>query len=172
MADIIYGQPVQTGDRNATQFTVSLTGTRGDGTRRITNKTTYTVGLNGMVSAAFDGYIPSKNVRKIPVTDAQFREEGVWLSFLNEDGDAAWVDEPVTPGDDFYKFRDILSHHAHRFVVEHNPANLRYTNTDDRRIEHLAHELNNQDRMRAGNVSSLVRPNIGHLWERIHRFVL
>ena len=57
-------------------------------------------------------------------------------------------------------------------LSEHNPANLRYTNTDDRRIEHLAHELSNQDRMRAGNVSSLVRPNIGHLWERIHKFVL
>ena len=82
------------------------------------------------------------------------------------------VQEPVTPGDPFYKFRDILSHHAHRFVVEHNPSNLRYTNTDERRIEHLSHELSNQDRMRAGNVSSLVRPNIGHLWERIHKFVL
>ena len=164
MADIVYGQPVQTGDGNGTQFNILLTGTRGDGTRRITVERTSVVGLTGMVHAAQNGYIPSKGVRKIGTTDAQFLEEGRWLSFLDEDGFADWVDEPVTPGDDFYKFRDILSHHAHRFVVEHNPANLRYTNTDDRRIEHLAHELSNQDRMRAGNVSSLVRPNIGHLW--------
>ena len=172
MADIVYGQPVQTGDRNATGFTVVLTGTRGDGTRRVTDQRTHTVGQNGMVHAPQNGYIPSKGVRQLQITDAQFREEGVWLSFLNEDGFAVWVDEAVTPGDAFYKFRDILSHHAHRFVVEHNPSNLRYTNTDERRIEHLSHELSNQDRMRAGNVSSLVRPNIGHLWERIHKFVL
>ena len=95
-----------------------------------------------------------------------------WVAYPDENGVCLIVQEPVTPGDPFYKFRDILSHHAHRFVVEHNPANLRYTNTDERRIEHLAHELSNVDRMRAGNVSSLVRPNIGHLWERIHKFVL
>ena len=75
---------------------------------------------------------------------------------------------PVTPSTS----SGTSSHHANRFLSEHNPANLRYTNTDDRRIEHLAHELSNVDRMRAGNVSSLVRPNIGHLWERIHKFVL
>ena len=94
-----------------------------------------------------------------------------WLGFPDENGFCEFRQEPTTPGDYFYKFRGILGDHANRFLTEHNPANLRYTNTSDRRIEHIAHELSNVDRMRAGNVSALVRQNIGHLWERIHAFV-
>ena len=46
----------------------------------------------------------------------------------DENGYCALLQEPATPGDAFYKFRDILSGTTPTASwSEHNPANLRYT---------------------------------------------
>ena len=76
---------------------------------------------------------------------------------------------PVTPADDFYRFRRILAEHAFRFKVEHRPENLRLEDPDIERIEHLAHELSALNRIKAGNTSKYHRELFGYLWERIHK---
>ena len=88
-------------------------------------------------------------------------------------GVATLHDSPITPGDDYYRFRRVLGEHAQRFVTEHNPATLRYDEHDEdhHRIEHVAHELTDENRQKAGNVSLHVRDYIGWLWREIDDFV-
>ena len=58
-------------------------------------------------------------------------------------------------------------------MTEHNPATLRYDEHDEdhHRIEHIAHELSDENRQKAGNVSLHVRDYIGWLWREIDEFV-
>ena len=69
-----------------------------------------------------------------------------WLTFPDALGAMEVSDVAVTPGDDYYRFRGILDSHAQRFLVEHNPANLRVADPLHARIEHIAHELSDEDR--------------------------
>ena len=187
MADFVWGRPVQGGETIPGDLIEALLyKVRADGTRRLASNgpgrsagflsTGIIVQHDRTVPPEAAGFIPTKVASglffstELPALEF---DVGRWVDFANADGEALLVDYPVTPGESFYKFRDILSHHAHRFVVEHNPANLplhqhrRPTHrTPGPRVEQPGTACG------PGNVSSLVRPNIGHLWERIHRFVL
>ena len=160
MADLVWGRPVQGGETIPEEegvVDVLLYKVRSDGTRRLASfgpgdttgflSTGIIVPRRTIIPPEAAGFIPHNVSSGLYIfrelTASEF-DVGRWVDFPNADGGTAIVEHSVTPGEAFYKFRDILSHHAHRFVVEHNPANLRYTNTDDRRIEHLAHELNNR----------------------------
>ena len=98
-------------------------------------------------------------------------DQGIWLDFVDSDGYCAAQTEPTTPGTDFWKFRNILGSIAHEFRHELNPALLRADDVETLRIEHVAHELSNEDRNRAGNATMELRARNGRLWERIHQFV-
>lgn len=117
------------------------------------------------------GAIPADQVGDIPFN----------VDTLTSENNAGWVvltgahphlsPVPPTPGTDFYAFRKVLDEHAHRILIETNAAHLQMTKETERRIEHIAHELSNPDRIKAGNVSELLRGNVGHLWQEIHAFV-
>ena len=171
MADIVFGQPVRTGDLNQHPHSISITGTKGDGTRRITDKRHYQLGPGGSIRAEFDGYLASRGVRGIVTTDAQLREDGRWLTFPNEDGNSVWSDEPVTPGDDFYRFRRHVGQASDHFDSRFVPARLNQRKATAHRLFEIAQELSPEDRDKVSNVSLKERSDNGYLWRRIHAFV-
>ena len=171
MADVVIGQQARAGDTNATGFHLRLTGTRGDGTRRITDSVTYRVNLNGTVDANYDGYIASRHVRGIPTSETQLREDGRWLTFPDENGVSGWSDEPVTPGDDFYAFRRHVGQASDHFDSRFVPAKINQRKATAHRLFEIAQELSPEDRDKVSNVSLKERSDNGYLWRRIHAFV-
>ena len=59
---------------------------------------------------------------------------------------------------------------AHNLRHELNAALFRVDSPEHLRIEHVAHELSNEDRVRAGNATLELRARNGRLWERNERF--
>ena len=68
--------------------------------------------------------------------------------------------------------RRILGEHALRYISEHNPSQLRFADPTQKRIETIAHELTDVDRVKAANADQFIRGEIGHLWGFIHFFVV
>ena len=172
MADIANGQPVRTGDTNNLGVAVFLIPVLSDGTRRILARSSNAniIYPGAVVPARTDGFIACTRFDFQVHSSILQIQNGAWLGFPDNLGPVPWLGEPTTPGTDFYRFRSILAEHAQRFLTEHNPANLRLASPLHDRIEHIAHELSNEDRTRAGNVSSWTRELIGYLWWRIEQF--
>ena len=78
----------------------------------------------------------------------------------------------TTPGTPYYRMRRILGEHALRYISEHNPSQLRFADPTQKRIETIAHELTDVDRVKAANADQFIRGEIGHLWGFIHFFVV
>ena len=181
-----FGYPLEEGTVLPATY---LYATVGDGTRqasmRLVRSGYYRVSTSGppgsVVSGNLVGLIPSRN--RIQLSDLSphididesvqlkmIERLGGWLTLPDADGIISAVPYPVTPGDDYYRFRGILDSHAQRFLVEHNPASLRVADPLHARIEHISHELSDADRMNAGNVSEWTREKIGYLWWRVEHF--
>ena len=152
--------------------------TRPDGTRLVVEYDPIGDSENHGVPVASGGPVPATPNRVIWIPTSGLRgpvqledpDDYFWYEYADDAGVVGISLVPTTPGDDFYRFRRIIADHAHRFLIEHNAANLQHTKRDLFRIEHLSHELTNDDRMRAGNVSELVRPHLGYLWVLLHEF--
>ena len=54
--------------------------------------------------------------------------------------------------------------HALRYIAEHNPSQLRYADPAVHRVETIAHELNDQERVQAANSDEYIRGQTGLLW--------
>ena len=186
MTELVWGQPVVGGETVPISTKVVFYKVTSDGTRRV-------VEYHGR-SALVDPHVPigqsidSRSTRIVPLEYAGFipiritgevltpkeihpldLAQGRWIGFPDETGTVPLQEHPTTPGTDFYRLRHILDEHAHRFRTEHNAATMIYE-TMEHRIEHIAHELSPEDRLRAGNVSLKIRSDIGQLWRRVHRF--
>ena len=85
-------------------------------------------------------------------------------------GQLFWYKTPVTPGNDHYRFRKILSEHAERFISEHNVLQLRYADPDQARIYKVVEELTPEQRVQAANTDQFSRGHIGWLWRLIEAF--
>lgn len=95
----------------------------------------------------------------------------VWLKIAAADGAMGMSKSPVTPGDDFYRFRSILADHALRYMGEHDPGKMRFASAEHTRIQTIAHELDSEeDRARAANTDEFIRGVIGQLWRIIEAF--
>ena len=70
----------------------------------------------------------------------------------------------TTPGTPFYRIRRILGQHALRYIAEHNPSQLRYVDPTVHRVETIAHELTDQERVQAANSDEYIRGQTGLLW--------
>lgn len=95
---------------------------------------------------------------------ASYETLPTWIAFPSGTSDSELSKIPVTPGNDYYRVRRILGDHALRFVSEHNPSQLRYADPSQRRIETVAHELTNEDRLRAACADQYIRGDIGYIW--------
>ena len=59
----------------------------------------------------------------------------------------------------------ILGEHALRYIAEHNPSQLRYADPSrSHRVETIAHELTDQERVQAANSDEYIRGQTGLLW--------
>lgn len=180
MPTSVFGYPASLGDVAPEPHGAVFVKVRRDGTRRVAVRSfnganvtvRYRLRAGAIITDEFVGDIPFRTVQSNPFRPASQAhiDAGRWIGYADEAGYGHWSGEPVTPGTDFYRFRGILAEHAHRFLTEHNPANLRLADPLYDRIEHIAHELTNEDRSRAGNVSSWTRELIGYLWWRIEQF--
>ena len=193
MAEITLGIPVNTGDTWLRGESLDLLAVRSDRTRRVValsyegghfsceaaSVTSASPDMPYVVPEELAGTLPYLRSQTTNVgipggprsVEPEFLPEhyvvdGLWLVFVQNESQAAYSDVPVTPGDAYYRFRHILGEHALRFMTEHNPAHLRYLDENQVRIEHIAHELSNENRKRAANVSEKVRERIGRFWVR------
>ena len=183
MAEWVYGMPASAGDTfpaSDLNTGVTLAKVKKDGTRRLESHMDSeglynlftSIGARSPIPADLDGYIPLPQSSYGRLANRTLTEltDGLWLGWPDAVGVCSVETFPVTPGDAFYKFRRIVAEHAHQFRHEHNTANLVYESLEHR-IETVAHELSDTDRMKAGNVSVKVRSDIGYLWRLIHDFV-
>ena len=181
MADIQYGQPAVLGQNVA----IPALFVKIDETRRVVplldQLGSYAaspyerIGDHATVPASYVGLIPVRpdhrpqRYHDINLYYAESSQQ--FMEFPDAGGNVSYLNVPVTPGTDFYRYRRILAEHAHRFLIEHTGGNVRLTDPDQHRIETLAHELTNDDRERVGNVSEYIRTLIGYLWWEAHQFV-
>ena len=91
-------------------------------------------------------------------------EEGVWMGY-----GPPWVFRvPVTPGDDFYRFRRHVGQAADHFDARFVPAKINQRKATAHRLYEIAQELDPGDRDKVGNVSLKERSDSGYLWRRLH----
>ena len=188
MADLVWGEPVVGGE------TVPPGSPRGvwlyrmgdDGTRRSVRyhpslgNTGISVLQDGIVKAESAGCIPHKILHsedpfyeKITTgLSDKDRDEGRYVGFANAGGGVYFGPIGTTPGTSYYVMRRILGEHALRYISEHNPSQLRFADPTQKRIETIAHELTDVDRVKAANADQFIRGEIGHLWGFIHFFVV
>ena len=124
------------------------------------------------VDARIDGaYVYRYHNNLLSISSGLTSQPQVYATVMDETGAIQFtLNAPPTPGDDSYRFRHRIGEHCARLMVEHNPASRRYLDPEQVRIEHLAHELSNEDRMAAGNVSHWARERLGALWLRNNAF--
>ena len=77
---------------------------------------------------------------------------------------------PVTPGDDFYRFRRHVGQAADHFDTRFVPAKINQRKATAHRLYEIAQELDPGDRDKVGNVSLKERSDSGYLWRRLHAF--
>ena len=77
---------------------------------------------------------------------------------------------PVTPGDDFYRFRRHVGQAADHFDARFVPAKINQRKATAHRLYEIAQELDPGDRDKVGNVSLKERSDNGYLWRRLHEF--
>ena len=94
-------------------------------------------------------------------------EEGIWIGFAYP-----WISRvPVTPGDDFYRFRRHVGQAADHFEDRFVPAKINHAQghcASD--VRGIAQELDPEDRDKVGNVSLKERSDNGYIWRRLHAF--
>ena len=171
---IIEGEPLQLG-QVAVGTVYYATPVRKDGTRRVSELQFVDPGfLVNRYGRIEDGEVASEDqVGLIPTPrppvglfQESDLEEGIWMGFASP-----WVSRvPVTPGDDFYAFRNHVGQAADHFDSRFVPAKLNQRKATAHRLFEISGELSEEDRMKAGNVSLKERSDNGYLWRRIHVF--
>ena len=178
MADLVWGEPVVGGETVPGDRTARLYRINDDGTRRSIryhpsgSNTGIYVRHDGIVKEESAGCIPHKLLTtidpfyEVPVTSLsdKDRDEGRYVGFANEGGACYFGPEGTTPGTPFYRIRRILGQHALRYISEHNPSQLRYADPSVHRVETIAHELTDQERVQAANSDEYIRGQTGLLW--------
>ena len=181
MADLVWGEAVVGGETVPADSPLGawLYRLNDDGTRRsvryhsLTSSTGIYVPQDGIVLEESAGCIPSQGSKHLgPVLPVQRttsisdneREEGRYVGFANEGGNVYFGPEGTTPGTPFYRIRRILGQHALRYIAEHNPSQLRYADPAVHRVETIAHELTDTERVQAANSDEYIRGQTGLLW--------
>ena len=119
----------------------------------------------GLWSAEYNGLVAVTGlVGGNPSYTSEEYRAGLFLSFADDVGTCTVQSDPVTPGNDFYRFRRILGDHALRYVAEHDPGTLRFADPHQKRINTISHELTDENRVKAANTDEFTRGTIGQLW--------
>ena len=170
MADLVWGYPVVGGETVPGGRFAFLYRVKGDGTRRVvryregSNVTGVVVRHDAIVPEFAAGCLPHKNLLHTAPNFERFYgdltsdewEAGRWLGFTNPSGAMHFSHTPTTPGTHYYRIRRILGDHALRYIAEHNPSQLRYADPSVNRVETIAHELTDQERVQAGNAPTSI----------------
>ena len=180
MADLVWGEPVVGGETVPGDRTAWLYRINDDGTRRSIRyhpsdgNTGIGVRFDAVVLDESAGCIPSRfwndpvnhefyetTYRSLSDKD---RDAGRYVGFANAGGACYFGPEGTTPGTPYYRIRKILGDHALRYIAEHNPSQLRYVDPTVHRVETIAHELTDQERVQAANSDEYIRGQTGLLW--------
>ena len=181
MPDVEWGVPATPGDtilgpaNYAHFYKIVSDGTRHVAPHRPIDSPDMRIGqpVGGVVPDWAAGYIPSAaggvhdDVSSVTVRQA---EEGRWIGYPAPDGSCPVTTVPVTPGDDFYRFRRHVGQAADHFDSRFVPAKINQRKATAHRLFEVAQELTPEDRDKMGNVSLKERSDNGYLWRRIHAF--